>query len=105
MKKNVGAPVKYTGIRYYSVIPSEHHRMGERYFKVDDIKRKVVLVCVNSGEQKSGRPNMYGAYLISYSTFTTNYFMNKGLNLEEIPEQLFTEQYKKVINNLHICTQ
>lgn len=97
------SPARKKGIVYYRVRDEYMSFYGERYFKVDYDNYKVINVCINGGEIKKGRPYMYGAYNISYSSFTSNYFWDKGKYMQEITVEIFEEKYKEVIQKMHIC--
>lgn len=58
---------------FYKVVKERQEYKGVRYFRFDGISEKVVQVTVNSGEQKKGRPAMFGVGLIARMSFLTNY--------------------------------
>ena len=66
-------PPKETYV-YYKMAPERHEWLGVRYFRVAQSSRdSVTQVCVNPGQERRGRGNTFGIYLISRMTFFSNY--------------------------------
>jgi hypothetical protein len=59
---------------YYQITQSRKEYLGVRYFKVrQSFKDSVIQVVVNPGQERKGRGNTFGVYLISRMTFFSNY--------------------------------
>lgn len=59
--------------QYYRIDDRRIEYLGCRYFRVDLTSDSVIQVCVTNGEQKKGKGHYFGLYLISRTTFFTNY--------------------------------
>lgn len=82
--------------QYYKVKKDRQDYKGNRYFKFSPDSEKVIQVCVHPGEEKKGRTNSYGVYLIHRLTFLTNYF----LGFESYVELCTKKEYEKAFNQI-----
>ncbi|HET6991017.1 MAG TPA: hypothetical protein VFJ43_06820 [Bacteroidia bacterium] len=64
---------KLTNDAYYKIASNRRDYKGERYFRFNQLSDKVIQVCVYSGDEKKGKSNTPGIYLIDRMTFLSNY--------------------------------
>lgn len=83
---------------YYKVNPERKEYLGERFFKHNNVVEKVVQVCLYPGDEKKGKSNTFGIYLIHKMTLYSNYLAPGYL----IPctKREYEKQFKKVIKML-----
>lgn len=59
--------------QYFKIRKEHIQYKGERYFRFNHHSEKTVQVCLFSGEEKKGKSNTFGTYLIHRLTFLSNY--------------------------------
>lgn len=84
--------------QFYQVVGSRRDYKGERYFKFNPAADSVVQVCFSTGDDKKGRANTVGVYLIHRLTFLTNYFAHNYVEL--ITEKQYIKKLNQVIEKL-----
>lgn len=86
--------------RYYRVKQKRTAYRGSRFFRYDPDQDHVLQICVYPGKVKKGRAHTWGVYLISRTSFLTNY---KGMDyLEKIPKSEFKKQFKALIKLMDV---
>jgi hypothetical protein len=83
---------------YYKVRKERRDYKGDRYFKFNSFSEKVVSVCVNPGEEKKGRTNAFGVYLIHRITFLSNYMAMDYI--EPCTKKEYQKNFNKVFEML-----
>jgi hypothetical protein len=58
--------------QHYKITPIRQDYKGDRYFRFNPMAEKVIQVCVHPGEEKKGKSNTFGIYLIHRLTFLSN---------------------------------
>lgn len=91
--------IPHNDLEFYHVISTN---LGNRYFKVDRINNIVWKICVNSGDNKKGRPHCEGIYKIAMSSFMGTYYWFFGRKSGGNTACLLTthNQYNKALNEV-----
>lgn len=84
--------------QYFKVKKDRQHYLGIRYFRVDFNAHSVLQLCIFSGDMKKGKANNFGMYLISKTTFYTNYAACQYV--ESCKRSEFEEQQKMIVKIL-----
>jgi hypothetical protein len=84
--------------QYFRIRKDRQDYKGQRYFKFDPMSEKVVQICVSSGEEKKGRTNSFGVYLIHRLTFFANYLALKYA--EPCEKEEYEEEFERIVKML-----
>jgi hypothetical protein len=83
--------------QHYKITPIRQDYKGDRYFRFNPMAEKVIQVCVHPGEEKKGKSNTFGIYLIHRLTFLSNYF---NFYIEPCSKKEYEKNFNKVIEML-----
>lgn len=84
--------------QYYKVKKDKRQYRGERYFKYNPNSEKVTQICVSPGEEKKGKSNTFGIYLIHKNTFLINY-LTLGY-VEKTNRMKYQHNFDKIVEYL-----
>lgn len=82
-------------VGYYVVKKSKREYKGYRYFYFNSDSEKVIQVTINCGEQKKGRPAMFGVGMIHRLSFLTNY-LSMGY-VEKCSKKMYDKHFDMVV--------
>jgi hypothetical protein len=82
--------------KFYKIKKDRVDYKGQRFFRFNPASEKTLQVVVFPGDEKKGKSNCVGVYMIHRMTFLSNYFM---YYCDPCSKAEFEKQFNKVIES------